>query len=144
VAGPSIDWGPWTAARFQTEDARDGFVRSVANAQDGGWDAEAMPDDGLGAQTRWRPGRFLGLNDLAYAHGGRIVVGRSDVALATDQEPGVKTCPWCKGSRRCATCEGTGTRVVKTRILHRIQAAACSACAGTGVCQLCKRLDKAP
>jgi hypothetical protein len=33
-----------------------------------------MPDDGLGAQVRWRPGRFLSLNDMAYAHGGRILV----------------------------------------------------------------------
>jgi hypothetical protein len=33
-----------------------------------------MPDDGLGAQVRWRPGRFSRLNDVAYAYGGRIVV----------------------------------------------------------------------
>ena len=74
MGGPSIDWGPWTAARFQTEDARDGFICSVANTHDDGWGAEAMPDDGLGAQVRWRPGRFLRLNDVAYAHGGRIAV----------------------------------------------------------------------
>jgi hypothetical protein len=31
------------------------------------------------AMIRWRPGQFLGLNDIAYAHGGRIAVtaGRS-------------------------------------------------------------------
>jgi len=74
VRGPSIDWGPWRTARFQNEEARDGFVGSVANAQDGGWDAEVMPDDGLGAQVRWRPGRFSRLNDVAYAHGGRLLV----------------------------------------------------------------------
>jgi hypothetical protein len=74
VSGPSVDWRPWAAARFQTEDARDGFVCSVANTQDGGWDAKVMPDDGLGAHVRWRPGRFSRLNDVAYAHGGRIVV----------------------------------------------------------------------
>ena len=74
MSGPSIDWGPWTTARFQTEEARDGCVRSVANTDDGGWGVEAMPDDGLGAQVRWRPGRFSRLNDVAYAHGGRIVV----------------------------------------------------------------------
>jgi hypothetical protein len=33
-----------------------------------------MPDDGLGAKVRWRPGRFSRLNDVAYAHGGRILV----------------------------------------------------------------------
>jgi hypothetical protein len=77
AVGPSIDWRPWVAARFQSEDARDGFVCSVADTQDDGWGAHVMPDDGLGAQVRWRPGRFLGLNDVAYAHGGRIVVAVS-------------------------------------------------------------------
>ena len=71
---PSHDWGPLTAARFQTQDARDQFLRSVANTQDGDWVVAAMPDDGRGAQVRWHPGQFLGLNDIAYAHGGRIVV----------------------------------------------------------------------
>jgi DnaJ-class molecular chaperone len=66
------------------------------------------------------------------------------VAMASDQDPRSKPCPWCKGSRRCATCEGTGKRVAKTRILHRAHAAECRACEGTGVCQLCKRLDKPP
>ena len=74
TSGPSIDWGPWRIARFQTEEARDGFVGSVANTHDGDWGAEVMPDDDLGAQVRWRPGRFSRLNDVAYAHGGRILV----------------------------------------------------------------------
>ena len=74
VSGPAVDWGPWASAHFQTEDARDGFVGSVAKTGDGGWDAQVMPHDRLGAQVRWRPGRFLRLNDVAYAHGGRIVV----------------------------------------------------------------------
>jgi hypothetical protein len=68
------EWGRWTAAHFRTEEARDGFLRSVAETPDGGWDAEATPDDGLGAKVRWRAGRFLRLNDVAYAHGGRITV----------------------------------------------------------------------
>ena len=141
---PSIDWGPWTVARFQTEDARDGFVCSVATAQDGGWGAEVMPNDGLGAQTRWRPGRFSGHNDLAYSRGGRIVVGRSDVALATDPEPGVKTCAWCKGTRRCTSCGGTGQREAWRGFLRLRRVVECHACAWSGVCQLCKRPDKAP
>ncbi len=33
-----------------------------------------MIDEVRGALVRWRPGQFLGLNDIAYAHGGRIVV----------------------------------------------------------------------
>jgi len=74
ASGPSIDWGPWATVRFPTEIARDEFVCSVADTQNAGWGAEVMPDDGLGAQVRWRPGRFLRLNDVAYAHGGRIVI----------------------------------------------------------------------
>jgi hypothetical protein len=71
---PAHNWSPWSAARFQTEDARDGFLRSVADLQDDGWAAQAMPNEDRAAQVRWRPRRFLGLNDLAYAHGGRILV----------------------------------------------------------------------
>ena len=71
---PSEDWGAWTAAHFQNRDARDRFLRSVATAEDGGHGAEAVPDSDRGARVRWRPGRFLGLNDIVYAHGGRIVV----------------------------------------------------------------------
>jgi hypothetical protein len=74
---PPVDpnnWGPWSAARFQTEAARDGFLRFVENTQDSGWAAQAMPNESCAAQVRWRPQRFLGLNDIAYAHGGRIVV----------------------------------------------------------------------
>ena len=69
------DWGPWAPTRFQTRAARDGFLASVEHAQDSGWGAEAMSEDELGAQVRWRRGGFLRLNDLAYAHGGRIIVG---------------------------------------------------------------------
>jgi hypothetical protein len=72
LGDPPTDWGPWSAARFRSESARDGFVGSVVSAQEAGWDVAAMPDNVLGAQVRWRPGRFLRLNDVAYAHGGRI------------------------------------------------------------------------
>ena len=47
----------------------------VAHAQDSGWGAEALTGDVRGARVRWRRGGFLRLNDLAYAHGGRIVLG---------------------------------------------------------------------
>ena len=69
-------WGPWAAARFQTEGARNGFLFAIADAHDTGWGAKALANDGCGAQVRWLPGRFLRLNDVAYAHGGRIVVER--------------------------------------------------------------------
>ena len=68
-------WGPWASAWFQTEGARDEFLSSVAHTQESGWGAEAMIADKRGAQVRWCRGRFLHLNDVAYAHGGRIVVG---------------------------------------------------------------------
>jgi hypothetical protein len=74
TSGPSIDWGPWTAVRFPNEEARDRFFLAVASNVDDGWGAEPALDDGLGAWVRWRPLQFLGLNDIAYAHGGRIVV----------------------------------------------------------------------
>ena len=48
--------------------------KTITRTQDDGWGAEVMPDDSLGAQVRWRPGRFSRLNDVAYAHGGRILV----------------------------------------------------------------------
>ena len=67
-------WGPWTAVRFPDQEARDRFFLAVASNVDDGWGAEPALDDGLGAWVRWRPLQFLGLNDIAYAHGGRIVV----------------------------------------------------------------------
>jgi len=67
-------WGPWTAVRFSNEEARDRFFLAVASNADDGWGAEPALEDGLGAWVRWRPRQFLGLNDIAYAHGGRIVV----------------------------------------------------------------------
>ena len=69
------DWGAWACVRFPSRNARDDFLSQVAHAQDAGWGAEAMTDDVRGAHVRWRRGWFLRLNDLAYAHGGRIVVG---------------------------------------------------------------------
>jgi hypothetical protein len=33
-----------------------------------------MLHDVRGALVRWRPGMFLRLNDIAYAHGGRIII----------------------------------------------------------------------
>lgn len=75
VSEQESSWGPWTAAHFQTEDARNDFLSSVAHTQDDAWGAEAITNDGRGAQVRWRRGGFLRLNDVAHAHGGRIVVG---------------------------------------------------------------------
>jgi len=74
VGDPTTDWGPWTAARFPSGESRDGFLRSVEKAGNSGWQVETHPEDGQGALVRWVPGHFLGLNDLAYAHRGRINV----------------------------------------------------------------------
>jgi hypothetical protein len=69
------EWSTWVYAHFQSQAARDGFMDSVALFHDTGWCAKAMPRDVRGARVCWRKGSFLRLNDLAYAHGGRIVVG---------------------------------------------------------------------
>jgi hypothetical protein len=67
-------WGPWTAVHFPNQEARDRFLRFVGTTQESGRGVEPLPDDGQEARVRWRPGHFLGLNDIAYAHGGRIAV----------------------------------------------------------------------
>ena len=74
MVGPSIDWGPWTAARFPSHESRDAFIRSVAATGDDAREATPVADDGCGAWVRWRPGHFLSLNDMAYAQRGRIIV----------------------------------------------------------------------
>jgi hypothetical protein len=72
---PQADFVPWTAAYFQTRETRDRFLLRVASILPvQGVEAEAMVDQCRGARVRWRPGKFLGLNDVAYAHGGRIFV----------------------------------------------------------------------
>jgi hypothetical protein len=68
------DFGPWTTARFQNEEARDRFLCGVATLEGSEVEVKSMPDEGRGALVRWRPGQFLSLNDVAYAHGGRIIV----------------------------------------------------------------------
>ena len=64
----------WTAAHFQTQETRDRFLRDAALLQTSDVEVEPMPDESRGALVRWRPGKFLGLNDIAHAHGGRIRV----------------------------------------------------------------------
>ena len=70
---PVSDFVPWAAARFPTEEARDQFLHVVAAQGTSDVEVKPMPDVDLGAWVRWRPGGFLVLNDVAYAHGGRIV-----------------------------------------------------------------------
>jgi hypothetical protein len=65
---------PWTAAHFQTQEIRDGFLRDAATLPACDVEVEPMLDEVRGALVRWRPGQFLHLNDIAYAHGGRIIV----------------------------------------------------------------------
>ena len=72
---PFYGWGPWTIASFSSQDARDSFLRAATSLEPGGEEAEPMLDEARGAWVRWRPGHFFGLNDIAYAHGGRIVAG---------------------------------------------------------------------
>ena len=72
---PPEEFLPWTAAHFQTQESRDQFLLLVAArlpARD--VEVEPMVGEVRGALVRWRPGKFLGLNDAAYAYGGRIAV----------------------------------------------------------------------
>ncbi len=72
---PLAEFLPWTAAHFPTQEIRDRFLLLVAatlSASD--VEVEPMRHEVRGALVRWRPGKFLGLNDVAFAHGGRITV----------------------------------------------------------------------
>ena len=67
---------PWTPACFFTREARDRFLQAASNLPTGDVEAEPVDDDSRVASVRWRPGKFLGLNDVAYAHGGKILVAK--------------------------------------------------------------------
>ena len=71
---PLTEFVPWAAAHFQTQETRDRFLHVAATLSPRDVEAEPMLDEVRGALVRWRSGQFLGLNDIAYAHGGRIVV----------------------------------------------------------------------
>ena len=71
---PLTAFVPWTAAHFQTQTIRDRFLHVAATLPASEVEVEPMLDDVRGVLVRWRPGKFLGLNDVAYAHGGRIAV----------------------------------------------------------------------
>ena len=70
---PLAEFVPWTSAHFQTQETRDRFLRVATTLQTSDVEVKPMPDENRGALVRWRPGKFLGLNDVAYAHGGRII-----------------------------------------------------------------------
>ena len=74
---PSAAFVPWTAVHFHTSEIRDRFLSVAAALPVGEVEAEPMPAQIRVALVRWRPGQFLRLNDIAYAHGGRIVVTAS-------------------------------------------------------------------
>jgi hypothetical protein len=71
---PLTTFVPWTTAHFQTQEIRDRFLKVAATLPAHDVEVEPMPAEIRGALVRWRPGQFLPLNDIAYAHGGRIVV----------------------------------------------------------------------
>ena len=70
---PLPDFVPWTTAHFQTQGIRDRFLHVAGALPASDVEAEPMLDDDRSAMVRWRPGQFLRLNDIVYAHGGRIV-----------------------------------------------------------------------
>jgi hypothetical protein len=69
----SNDWCLWSAAHFSNRESRDRFLSAVATSVADEWEGKPELDDDLGALVRWRPGKFLRLNDLAFSHRGRIV-----------------------------------------------------------------------
>jgi hypothetical protein len=71
---PLAAFVPWTATHFKTQKIRDHFIHAAANLPTSDVEVEPMLDEIRGALVRWRPGHFLRLNDIAYAHGGRIVL----------------------------------------------------------------------
>jgi hypothetical protein len=73
LTSPS-EFGPWTAARFQDREGRDRFLHGVTTLERSDVEVHPMPDEDRAALVRWRPGKFLSLNDVAYAHGGRIII----------------------------------------------------------------------
>ena len=66
MLAPLADFASWCAARFQTEKARDQFLSVVATEHAGAVEGVPMPDESHAAVVRWRPGKFLGLNDAAH------------------------------------------------------------------------------
>ncbi len=72
---PLAEFLPWTAVHFPTQEIRDRFLLLVAATLLAG-DVEVKPmrHEVRGALVRWRLGKFLGLTDVAFAHGGRITV----------------------------------------------------------------------
>jgi hypothetical protein len=68
------DFLPWTTVHFRTREARDGFLQVASALPEKDVEVRPLQDECCGASVRWRPGKFLGLNDVAHAHGGRIVV----------------------------------------------------------------------
>jgi len=68
------EFGPWSVAHFHTVGARDRFLMVVAAQELTEVEATPMPHENRAALVRWRPGQFLGLNDVAHANGGRIIV----------------------------------------------------------------------
>jgi hypothetical protein len=68
------EFGPWTSAHFQTEEIRDRFLSDAGTLPSCDVEVAPMLDEVRGALVRWHPGHFLRLNDIAYAHGGRIIV----------------------------------------------------------------------
>ena len=71
---PLTAFVPWAAAHFQTQEIRDRFLHVAATLPTPDVEVQPMLNEIRGASVRWRPGQFLRLNDIAYAHGGRIVV----------------------------------------------------------------------
>jgi hypothetical protein len=70
---PPPEFVAWADACFQNEEERNRFLTDVAGRPPHEVEAQPTPNECRSARVRWLPGQFLALNDMAYAHGGRIV-----------------------------------------------------------------------
>ena len=76
---PLADFLPWTPAHFPTQETRDRFlVLASTTLPVRDVEVEPMANEVRGALVRWRPGKFLGLNDVAITQGGRITMIQRD------------------------------------------------------------------
>ena len=71
---PPAEFVGWTTVCFQSQEDRDRFLCVAADLPSGDVESEPLAGDSRSASVRWRPGKFLNLNDLAYRHGGKIAV----------------------------------------------------------------------
>ena len=83
-----------------------------------------------------RPSRCSTWNGLRRQAGG---ARRPSIAM---QDVRLETCPFCKGTGRCGSCDGENKREAPKRRLWSRRVRLCGACHGYGKCNLCQGTGK--